>query len=99
MLFRSANPRLAMLANGIYSEHLNSGKSPSEAALLAGEEVKELITPAPQPSALQQRQERKGGIDTILPASGVRPPSPADTEAKSDPNSVIAEMKRQRGQT
>lgn len=97
--FINENPRLAMLANGIYSEHLAAGKMPSEAAKLAGEEVKELVTPPPGPSALQKRQERKGAIDTITPASGVTPQSSVDAAAKADPNSVIAEMKRQRGQT
>lgn len=97
--FINENPRLAMLANGIYSEHLAAGKMPSEAAKLAGEEVKELVTPPPAPSALQKRQERKGAIDTITPASGVTPQSSVDAVAKADPNSVIAEMKRQRGQT
>lgn len=97
--FINENPRLAMLANGIYNEHLSAGKMPSEAAKLTGEEVKELIAPPGQSSLMQQKQERKGGIDTIKPASGVRPPSSVEGEAKSDPNSVIAEMKRLRGQT
>lgn len=97
--FINDNPRLAMLANGIFSEHLAAGKMPSEAAKLAGEEVKGLMAPPVQPSAMQQRQERKGAIDTITPASGVTPQSSVDAVAKADPNSVIAEMKRQRGQT
>lgn len=96
------NPRMAQLANNIYFEHLEAGKRPSEAAKLAGDEVRTLFAPPPPPppQAQQQsrRQERKQGIDSITPAAAPVA-APGQDTASNDPNAVIAEMKRARGQT
>lgn len=100
--FINQNPRLADLTNNIFREHLAAGKLPTEAAKLAGDEVKGLVAPSPQEThekQLLERQDRKAGIDSITPASGITPASTATTEAKADPRSIIEEMKRLRGQT
>lgn len=88
------------IAQGYYARAVAAGKMPSEAALAAGTKMRELFAPAatPPPDPLKGRQERKEGIDTITPATGVTAAG-ASPEAQSDPRSVIEEMKRQRGQT
>lgn len=99
--FINQNPRLTDLTNNIFREHLAAGKLPTEAAKLAGDEVKQLVAPSAQTLQEQQlleRQGRKEGIDAIVPASSVSQSSAA-AETKADPRSIIEEMKRQRGQT
>lgn len=92
------NPRMAQLANSIYLEHLEAGKRPSEAAKLAGDEVRTLFTPPPQAQQQNSRQERKQGIDSITPAAA-HVAAPEQDATSNDPTAVIAEMKRARGQT
>lgn len=93
------NPRLAQMCNSIYFEHLDAGKRPSEAAKLAGEEVRGLFAPPSQLSTpAATREERKRNIDTINPAAA-HVAAPGQDNASNDPNAVIAEMKRARGQT
>lgn len=92
------NPRMAQLANSIYFEHLGAGKRPSEAAQLAGNEVRTLFSPPPPAQHQNSRQERKQGIDSITPAAA-HVAAPGQDSASNDPNAVIAEMKRARGQT
>lgn len=87
------------IAQGYYSQEVAAGKKPSEAALAAGERMRKLFpAPAPPPDPMKERQERKQGIDTIIPATGVVQSS-ATTETATDPRSVIEEMKRLRGQS
>lgn len=87
-------------AVAFYSEEVAKGKMPSEAAKAAGDRMRKMLgSPPPPPTdPLKERQERKQSIDTITPAHGVNQSS-LQVEAQSDPRSVIAEMKQQRGQT
>lgn len=92
----NGNPRMAQLCNDIYFEHLEAGRRPSEAAKLAGDEVRALFAPPVPPQS--SRQERKQGIDSITPAAAPVA-APGTDAASNDPNAVIAEMRRARGQT
>ena len=93
----NANPRLSTLCNNIYFEQINAGLKPSEAAKIAGEEVRSLFAPAPQ--AVNSREIRKQGIDTLKPVAAHIPALLQADNAPNDPNAVIADMKRARGQT
>lgn len=95
----NASPRLAQLCNDIYFEQIEAGKLPSEAARLAGDEVRSLFPPAATPQTLANtRQERKQNIDNLTPAATVVAAS-SGQESPNDAAAVIAEMKRARGQT
>lgn len=99
----NADPELAAICNKRFQEEIAAGKMPSEAAVTAGNATREWVnkltgkTPAPEPvNDLNNRASRKSTIDNITPASGRMSSTVAAQD--NDPKSVIAEMKKSRGQ-
>lgn len=90
-----ANPRLLQLANNIYYEKLNEGKSIGDAMAAAGKEVKELFGGG-KPSTREEKQTRKESLSN-LPVTGARASSRADDDRPQTTSEVIAEMRRARG--
>ncbi len=98
----NADPDLAAICNKRFKEELAAGKRPSEAAVTAGNATRAWIaklsgkTEPPPVNDLNRRAERKQTIETITPASGRMSTTVANQQ--DDVHSVIADMKKGRGQ-
>lgn len=94
----NTDPNLAKVANDIFAAELQAGKSPTEAAKLAGDGTREWLkqfTGGRATDVSADRTARKQTIDTLPAAGGRSVSTNAGTETPAD---VIANMKRSRGQ-